>query len=316
MTIVSNQTTKEALGEKSGFQIWWRMLRPHTLTASFIPVFVGTVIASIDSSIHIGLFLAMLIASMLIQAATNMFNEYYDFVKGLDTEDSVGIGGTIVRDGISPQTVRNLAFTFYGIAILLGFYICLLTTFWIAVIGLISMLFGYLYTGGPYPIAYSPFGELFAGFFMGTVIIGISYYIQLESLSSEPLLLSIPIAILIGAILLSNNIRDLEGDEENGRKTLAILVGRHNAINVLAAFFISAYAITILFIILGIMPVWGLLTLLSAKKAFNAISVFKNNNTPLEMMPAMKFTAQTNTIFGFLFGIAFLLNHLYAIQTL
>ncbi|MGP4072977.1 1,4-dihydroxy-2-naphthoate polyprenyltransferase [Piscibacillus sp. B03] len=316
MTIVSNQTTKEALGEKSGFQIWWRMLRPHTLTASFIPVFVGTVIASIETSVHIGLFLAMLIASMLIQAATNMFNEYYDFVKGLDTEDSVGIGGTIVRDGISPQTVRNLAFIFYGIAIILGFYICLLTTFWIAVIGLISMLFGYLYTGGPYPIAYSPFGELFAGFFMGTVIIGISYYIQLEFISIEAILLSIPIAILIGAILLSNNIRDLDGDKENGRKTLAILVGRNNAINVLAGFFIAAYAITILFIIMGIMPVWGLLTLLSVKKAINAIKVFKNNNTPLEMMPAMKFTAQTNTIFGFLFGIAFLLNHLYAFQSL
>ncbi|TFB13788.1 1,4-dihydroxy-2-naphthoate polyprenyltransferase [Filobacillus milosensis] len=311
----NNQSTKDALGEKSGFQIWWRMLRPHTLTASFIPVFVGTVIASINTSVHYGLFFAMLIASILIQAATNMFNEYYDFVKGLDTEDSVGIGGTIVRDGISPQTVRNLAFIFYGIAIILGFYICLETTFWIAVIGLVSMLFGYLYTGGPYPIAYSPFGELFAGFFMGTVIIGISFYIQTNAITLDSILLSIPIAILIGAILLANNIRDLEGDQINGRKTLAILVGRNNAIRVLAGFFIAAYALTVLFIIMGIMPIWGLLTFLSIKKAYNAVRVFKANHTPLEMMPAMKYTAQTNTMFGFLFGIAFLLNHLYAIQS-
>lgn len=88
------------------------------------------------------------------------------------------------------------------------------------------MLFGYLYTGGPIPIAYTPFGEIFSGFFMGTVIIGISFYIQTEVVTGELLLLTIPIAVLIGAILLSNNIRDLEGDKKHGRKTLAILVGR------------------------------------------------------------------------------------------
>ncbi|GAA0464973.1 1,4-dihydroxy-2-naphthoate polyprenyltransferase [Alkalibacillus silvisoli] len=305
-----DQSVQEALGEKPGFQVWWRMLRPHTLTASFVPVFIGTVAASMHTSVHVGLFFAMLIASMLIQAATNMFNEYYDYVKGLDTEASVGIGGTIVRDGIPPKQVRNLAFVFYGIAILLGFYICIETTFWIAVIGLISMLFGYLYTGGPYPIAYSPFGELFAGFFMGTVIIGISYYIQIEAITSGIILLSIPPAILIGAILLSNNIRDLEGDRENGRKTLAILVGRENAIRVLALFFISAFAFTAIFMAIGLLPIWAFITLLSAKKAINAYKTFKNNNTPLEMMPAMKYTAQMNTIFGFLYGVSFLLEHL------
>ncbi|GEL77917.1 1,4-dihydroxy-2-naphthoate polyprenyltransferase [Tenuibacillus multivorans] len=314
--MTTKEYTKDVLGEKSGFQIWWRMLRPHTLTASFVPVFVGTVIASIETTVHYGLFFAMLLASMLIQAATNMFNEYYDFVKGLDTEKSVGIGGTIVRDGISPQTVRWLAFMFYGLAILLGFYICIETNFWIALIGLISMLFGYLYTGGPYPIAYSPFGELFSGFFMGTVIIGISYFIQTSYLSVEAVLLSLPVAVLIGAILLSNNIRDLEGDKKNGRKTLAILIGRDNAIRLLAYFFISAYVFTIILITLGMMPVWGVITLLSIKKPINAVKVFKNNHTPLEMMPAMKFTAQTNTMFGILFGISFLLNHLYSIQSL
>ncbi|WP_411953712.1 1,4-dihydroxy-2-naphthoate polyprenyltransferase [Alkalibacillus sp. S2W] len=308
--MTQQQSVQEALGERSGFQILWRMLRPHTLTASFVPVWIGTAAASMDTSIHIGLFLAMLIASMLIQAATNMFNEYYDFVKGLDTEESVGIGGTIVRDGIPPSQVRNLAFIFYGIAILLGFYICMETTFWIAVIGIVSMLFGYLYTGGPYPIAYTPFGELFSGFFMGTVIIGISFFIQTGHVTPEIVWLSIPAAILIGAIMLSNNIRDLEGDQENGRKTIAILVGRHKAIRILALFFLTALILPIVFIALGMMPVWGLLTWLSGIKAYKAYQTFKQNNTPLEMMPAMKFTAQTNTIFGILFGLSFVLEHL------
>ena len=310
-SLSNNQSVKEALGEKSGFNIWWRMLRPHTLTASFVPVFVGTVIASMEQSVHYGLFFAMLIASILIQAATNMFNEYYDYVRGLDTEESVGISGTIVRDGIKPKVVRNIAFIFYGLAILLGFYICMMTTFWIAVVGLISMLFGYLYTAGPYPIAYTPFGELFSGFFMGTVIIGISYYIQTETLNLTIVLLTIPIAILIGGILLSNSIRDLEGDKEAGRKTLAILVGRTWAIRILALFFISAYIITGLFIIFDMVPVWAAIVLLSAPKAINAIKTFKANTVPLKMMPAMKYTAQTNTFFGLLYGTAFLLEHLY-----
>src|SRR5699024_4485008 len=105
------ENIREQLNEKDGFQVWWRLLRPHTLTASFVPVFVGTMLAVIyEGSFHLPLFLAMLIASILIQAATNMFNEYYDYKRGLDNEKSVGIGGTIVRDGISPQTVKNLAF--------------------------------------------------------------------------------------------------------------------------------------------------------------------------------------------------------------
>src|SRR5690625_5837618 len=119
----------------------------------------------------------MLLASILIQAATNMFNEYYDYVRGLDNESSVGIGGTIVRDKVAPKTVLKLALTFFAAAILLGVYICIASSWWIAVIGLICMIFGYLYTGGPFPIAYTSFGELFSGFLIGTVIIVDSYYI-------------------------------------------------------------------------------------------------------------------------------------------
>ncbi|MFV1458107.1 1,4-dihydroxy-2-naphthoate polyprenyltransferase, partial [Bacillus mycoides] len=153
-------------------------------------------------------------------------------------EGSVGIGGAIVRDGIQPKTVLNLAFGFFGIAILLGVYICINSSWWLAAIGLVCMAVAYLYTGGPLPIAYTPFGELTAGLFMGVIIIGISFFIQTGTVTSEVILLSIPSSILIGAILLANNIRDLDGDKENGRKTLAILVGRERAVGVLASMFI------------------------------------------------------------------------------
>src|SRR5699024_8107031 len=182
---------QEALNEKPGLQVWWRLLRPHTLTAAFVPVFVGSMYALVvDEVFHIGLFITMLLASLLIQAATNMFNEYYDFVRGLDHEGSIGIGGTIVRDGIAPKTILRLGFTFFGIAILLGVYICMVTSWWIAIICIFSMLIGYLYTAGPFPIAYTPFGEVTSGLLMGTVIIGISYFIQTMTVTKEEIFIS------------------------------------------------------------------------------------------------------------------------------
>jgi len=297
---------REALNEKDGFQVWWRLLRPHTLTASFVPVFIGTMLAYNDYPLNWLLFGAMLLASILIQAATNMFNEYYDYKLGLDTEASVGIGGTIVRDGISPRTVLNLALIFFGIAILLGIYICLVTSWWIAVIGAVSMLFGYLYTGGPIPIAYTPFGELFAGFFMGTVIIGISYYIQSLTLTSDVIWVSVPVAIFIGAILLSNNIRDRENDATSGRRTIAILLGHRGAVIFLATLFTIAYGLTAILIGRGILPISAVIAFLSVIKAISVINGFRGKTTPLEMMPAMVATGQTNTIYGFLLGLALL----------
>ncbi|WP_404453806.1 1,4-dihydroxy-2-naphthoate polyprenyltransferase [Virgibacillus necropolis] len=305
------ESTKQALNEKPGFQIWWRLLRPHTLTASFVPVFVGTMLALNEGSFHVLLFLAMMIASILIQSATNMFNEYFDFKRGLDNEQSVGIGGTIVRDGIAPKTVLRLAIIFFGIATLLGIFISLESSWWIAVIGLVCMLFGYLYTGGPIPIAYTPFGELFAGFFMGTVIIGISYYIQTSTVTPEVIWVSIPVAIFIGCILLSNNIRDLDGDKLNGRKTIAILLGRKKAINFLGALFVVAYGLTLYFIITGMLPIWSAVVFLSVRMAIDVIKKFKGKTSPIEMMPAMVLTGKTNSIYGLLLGISLLLSKLF-----
>ncbi|EAO51525.1 1,4-dihydroxy-2-naphthoate polyprenyltransferase [Bacillus thuringiensis serovar israelensis ATCC 35646] len=97
----------------------------------------------------------------------------------------------------------NLAFGFFGIAILLGVYICMNSRWWLAAIGLVCMSVAYLYTGGPLPIAYTPFGELTAGLFMGVIIIGISFFIQTGTVTSEVILRAIPSSILIGAILLA-----------------------------------------------------------------------------------------------------------------
>lgn len=305
------QPGSSTIKQDQGWQVWWQLTRPHTLTAAFAPVLLGTALAMELTDIHIMLFLAMLVASLLIQAATNMFNEYYDYKRGLDTEESIGIGGAIVRNGIKPGTVLGLALSLYGISILIGVYICMNTSWWLALIGLVSMLIGYLYTGGPWPIAYTPFGEIFAGFFMGLLIILISFYIQTGTVTQTSVLVSIPSFLLVGGILLSNNIRDFDGDKEFGRKTLAILVGRKNAINLLAGIFFVSYIWIAGLIIAGIISPWLCIVALSLPKPIKAVKGFLKGTNPLQMMPAMAATAQTNTIFGLLLSIGLIIGNLF-----
>ncbi len=303
------QTGPSPTFKGKNWRVWWQLTRPHTLTAAFVPVLLGTALALPLTSIDLGLFIAMLIACLLIQAATNMFNEYYDFKRGLDNEHSVGIGGAIVREGIQPATVMKIALSLYGISMLLGVYICMNSSWWLAAIGLVSMTVGYLYTGGPIPIAYTPFGEIFAGFFMGMLIILIAFYIQTGFVTMISVLISVPIVITVGAILLANNIRDHDGDKENGRKTLAILLGQKRAIFLLAGMFLVSYAWVFTLIGLDYASAWLAIVLLSSPKAIKAIKGFIGKTKPIQMVPAMIATAQTNTIFGFLLSIGLFLGH-------
>ena len=173
------------------------------------------------------------------------------------------------------------------------------------------MAAGYFYTGGPVPIAYTPFGEIVAGFFMGIVIILISFYIQTGIVTASSVLISIPIFILVGMILMANNIRDLDGDKENGRKTLAILLGRKKATNLLGIMFALSYVWVIVLVITGQFTPWLLICLISAPKALKAYKGFIGKTMPIQMMPAMKATAQTNTIFGFLLSIGLFISYIF-----
>lgn len=307
MSIQSNSVSPQQ--EKRSWKIWWELIRPHTLTAAFVPVLIGTLLALIAEEVNWILFAAMLIASLLIQAATNLFNEYYDYKRGLDTAESVGIGGGIVRHGMTPKLIMNLALSFYGVSLLLGVYICAVSSWWLAAVGLICMLIGYLYTGGPIPISSTPFGELFSGFFMGYVIILIAYFIQTGHVSSTVAIVAIPSLILVGLINMSNNIRDHDGDKANGRRTLPILLGREKGVRFMVIMFAIAYLWVIVIVALGIITPWILLTLLSIPKAAKATKGFVGKTIPIEMMPAMKATAQTNTIFGLLLSIGLMISY-------
>lgn len=293
-------------------KLMWKMTRPHTLTATFAPVILGTVLALYETKIDWLLFAAMMIACLALQIATNLFNEYYDFKRGLDTAESVGIGGGIVRHGLKPKNVLTVAILLYVFAAIIGVYICMSSSWWLVVIGLFGMAVGYLYTGGPIPIAYTPFGELFAGALMGTGFVLIAYFIQTNTLTLLAILVSIPVGILVGGINMANNIRDIEEDTKGGRKTLAILLGRDKAVTSLAIAFCLSYLWIVILVFQGDISPWALVIFLSVKKPISAIQGFKKGATePQYMKVAMKSTAITNTLFSFLLSIGLLISYLF-----
>lgn len=303
--------TNQPIEDISTLKLMWQLTRPHTLTATFAPVILGTMLALNDGPINWLLFTAMLVCGLFLQIATNLFNEYYDFKRGLDTADSVGIGGALVRHGTKPSSVLAFALILYGLSILIGIYICMNSSWWLVVIGIIGMLIGYLYTGGPMPIAYTPFGELFAGLSMGIGFILIAYFIQTGDVSMTSFLVSVPLGILVGGINMSNNIRDIKEDTIGGRKTLAILLGREKAIQLLAISFIVSYAWIVGLVVFGVVSPWLLFVFVSVPKPIAAIKNFKEGEgIPMKQGLAMKSTALTNTFFGFLLSIGLIIEYL------
>ncbi|MEB6113587.1 1,4-dihydroxy-2-naphthoate polyprenyltransferase [Kurthia gibsonii] len=303
--------TNQPIEDISTLKLMWQLTRPHTLTATFAPVILGTMLALNDGPINWLLFTAMLVCGLFLQIATNLFNEYYDFKRGLDTVDSVGIGGALVRHGTKPSSVLAFALILYGLSVLIGIYICMNSSWWLVVIGIIGMLIGYLYTGGPMPIAYTPFGELFAGLSMGIGFILIAYFIQTGDVSMTSFLVSVPLGILVGGINMSNNIRDIKEDTIGGRKTLAILLGREKAIQLLAISFIVSYAWIVGLVVFGVVSPWLLLAFISVPKPIAAIKNFKEGEgIPMKQGLAMKSTALTNTFFGFLLSIGLIIEYL------
>lgn len=144
---------------------------------------------------------------------------------------------------------------------------------------------------------------------MGFVITQIAYFIQTGNINIISMFVSVPISILIGAIMLANNIRDLDGDKKSGRRTVAILLGREKAIKLLAGMFIVSYVFILVLIIIFSLSPWLLTTFVSIPKAVSAVRGFVGKTEPMQMMPAMKATAQTNTIFGFLMAISFFISY-------
>lgn len=296
---------------KSKLKEFFMCTRPHSYPASIAPVLFGATYAlGYESKFSILKFILFLLACLLIQAATNLFNEYYDYKHGLDKVDSEGISGSIVKGNLSPREVMVGALVLYALAFILGLILTFMTSLYVLLVGLVCMLAGYFYTGGKYPIAYSPFGEVVSGFFMGTIIIALSFYFQTGYVNADIIVVSLPLFIMIGAILLANNIRDLDNDKESGRRTYAILVGRNNAIKTMAISFIVVYLLNVLFIVTKYASWWNLLVFVTIPLAIKIIKGFSVNNHKKTMAPYMVLTAKLTIFVGFIMSLANILKYL------
>ena len=296
---------------KSKLKEFFMCTRPHSYPASIAPVLFGATYAlGYEIKFSISKFILFLLACLLIQAATNLFNEYYDYKHGLDKIDSEGISGSIVKGNLSSREVMVGALVLYALSFILGLILTFMTSLYVLLVGLVCMLAGYFYTGGKYPIAYSPFGEVVSGFFMGTIIISLSFYFQTGYVNADIIVVSLPLFIMIGAILLANNIRDLDNDKESGRRTYAILVGRNNAIKTMAISFIVVYLLNVLFIVTKYVSWYNLLVLVTIPLAIKIIKGFSANNHKTTMAPFMVLTAKLTIFVGFIMSLANILKYL------
>jgi 1,4-dihydroxy-2-naphthoate octaprenyltransferase len=220
---------------KVPLRIWLMAGRPRTLPAAIAPVLVGTSLAGEQGTFRPLAFAAALVGSVFIQVGTNLSNDYSDARRGADTEERLGPVRVTAGGLVPPRKVLVATWLAFGIAVAAGAYLIALVGWELLAIGAASILAGVLYTGGPRPYGYEGLGELFVFLFFGLVAVVGSYYVQIEELRGLAFLVAVPVGLLAAAILVVNNVRDIETDRRAGKLTLAVRLGRLRARRLYAA---------------------------------------------------------------------------------
>ena len=247
-------------------RIWLMAARPRTLPAAIAPVLVGTAAAvyAAGELPRPAAFVAALIGSIFIQIGTNLANDYSDAKRGADSADRLGPVRVTSAGLVTPRRVLNATWIAFAVAVACGIYLTVVAGPLILAIGVVSIAAGVLYTGGPRPYGYEGLGEVFVFLFFGLVAVNGSYYVQVEALDALPLGLSISIGFLATAILVVNNVRDMETDRRAGKMTLAVRIGRHRAVVLFRCLVLGAFVILPIALIAGdasALPLIGLLAL-------------------------------------------------------
>jgi len=305
-------------------EAWVIAARPQTLPAAASPVIVGTGLA-----IHDGVFaalpaLAALVGAGLIQVGTNFANDYYDAVKGADTEDREGFTRVTAGGLIDPATVKRAMYLTFALAILLGTYLVSVGGVPILVVGLLSVASGIAYTGGPYPLGYHGLGDLFVFVFFGLVAVAGTYYVQAAAVLAAPfsvgippgtlpvvaLVAALPIAALSTDILVVNNVRDKEEDATTGKRTLAVRFGYGVARAEFVAMLALAYAVPVWFAVRGAFTVAVLLPLLTLPLAFDITRTMLTETAGEVLNPTLERTGRLLAAYAVLFAVGLSLTGL------
>jgi 1,4-dihydroxy-2-naphthoate octaprenyltransferase len=281
----------------SAARIWLMAARPRTLPAAVAPVLVGTALAATDGTFKPVTFLAALVGALFIQVGTNLSNDYSDARRGADTEDRLGPVRVTAGGLVPPRQVLIATYVAFAVAVLAGVYLIATAGWELLLVGAASILAGVLYTGGPRPYGYEGLGEIFVFLFFGVVAVAGSYFAQTEALAWEALVLAVPVGLLASAILVVNNVRDLETDRRAGKRTLAVRLGRERARTLFVAMIAGAFLTAPLPWLLDSLSPWLLLSWLAIPLAVPVVRLVRTRTDGPALNGALAGTGQLQLAF-------------------
>lgn len=290
----------------SRLEAWRLAVRPRTLPAAAAPVVLGTALALADGSFKPLPALAALCAALLLQIGANLANDVFDHLRGADTPDRLGPLRVTQAGLLSPAEVLRGMWVTFGLATLFGIYLAWVGGWAVIIIGLVSILAAIAYTGGPFPFGYYGLGDLFAFLFFGPVAAAGSYYVQAGRVSGLALLASVAVGLLVMAILVVNNLRDIDTDRAAGKRTLAVRLGVGGTRREYLACLAGAYLVPLLVGAAGMASYAGLLSWLSLPLAARLVrSIYGDQGRSLNR--SLAGTGQLAFIFSLLFGLGLVL---------
>ncbi len=285
--------------------IWVAGARPRTLPAAVVPVAVGTACAvgEVPGGLIWWRAVAAMVVALALQVATNYANDYSDGIRGTDADDKRVGPVRLVGQGLaSPAAVKRAAMLSFAVAGLVGSLLAVAVGPELFAVGAAAIAAGWFYTGGPRPYGYAGLGEAFVFVFFGVVATAGSTYVQTESLTALGLAASVPVGLLATALLVVNNLRDIPGDTEVGKRTLAVRLGDHRTRILYAAMVVGAFACVPLVAGLGGRP-WGAAALLAVLLArVPVIAVLSGARGPA-LIGVLGDTGKVQLLFGLLFTI-------------
>jgi 1,4-dihydroxy-2-naphthoate octaprenyltransferase len=280
--------------------------RVRTLPAAIAPVLVGTALAIHDGDFDVFAFLAALLGALFIQVGTNLSNDYSDARRGADTEDRLGPVRVTAGGLVPPRQVLVATYVTFGLAVLCGVYLIVVAGWVLLLIGAASILAGVLYTGGPRPYGYEGLGEIFVFLFFGIVAVTGSYYVQTEHLVWQAFVAAVPVGLIASAILVVNNVRDLETDRRAAKRTLAVRMGRPRTRVLFAAMLAAAY-LALIPLAFGLSG-WVLLPLLSIPLALRLIETVRTRTDGPSLNGALAGTGALQLAFCVLLSAGMLIS--------
>ena len=290
-------------------KLWINGARPRTLPAAIAPVLVGAACArasvssatgSVDS---LNIFYA-LIVSLSLQIAVNYANDYSDGVRGTDRQ-RVGPMRLVGSGSKSAKAVKLAAFNAFGVAALFGFLLAATTSWWLLLVGVACFAAGWFYTGGSKPYGYYGFGELFVFIFFGVVATTGTTFVAIETVSSVSLIASIAVGCLACALLVVNNLRDIPGDTESGKKTLAVRIGD---LRTRQFYYYLLFGATFAIMILSLNHLSSLLGLFGLIAAVPAIRKIQRGASGKDLIPVLGITGRTQLLTAILLSIGIVIR--------